>query len=73
MPHARPMPSIGSSVFELRITDGAANAEWRVIYRLDGDAIVVVHVFQKKTQKTAKAAIDLCQKRLADYHRVTRS
>ena len=73
MPHARPMPTIGARVFELRLTDGEANAEWRIVYRIDSDAIVIVHCFQKKTQKTPKAVIDLCVKRLADFDQIARS
>lgn len=72
MPHCRPMPSIGASVFELRLTDGEVNAEWRIVFRIDRDAIVVAHYFQKKTQKTPKAVIDLCTKRLGDYDRAAR-
>lgn len=72
MPHCRPMPSIAASVFELRLTDGEANAEWRIIFRIDRDAVVVAHFFQKKTQKTPKTVIDLCSKRLADYDRSAR-
>ena len=35
---------------ELRIND--ADGTWRVIYRIDRDAIVIAEVFAKKTQKT---------------------
>jgi phage-related protein len=66
------MPSIGAAVFELRLTDGEANAEWRIVFRIDRDAVVVAHFFQKKTQKTPKAVIDLCAKRLGDYDRDAR-
>lgn len=65
MPSARPMPSIGAGVAELRINDG--DVSWRIIYRIDPDAIVVVHLFRKTTQKTPKAIIDLCKKRLTAY------
>lgn len=65
MPHSRPMPSIGARVHELRITD--ARHEWRLVYRIDEDAIVIVDVFEKRTQKTPKRVIDVCKDRLADY------
>ncbi len=65
MPHARPMPSIGSRCYELRIND--ANMTWRIIYRLDEDAIVILAVFDKKTAKTPKQIIEICQKRLRYY------
>ena len=65
MPHSRPMPSIGSRCHELRINDESAT--WRIVYRLDADAIVVLEVFSKKSRVTPKAVIDACKKRLKDY------
>src|SRR5688500_7673319 len=50
MPHSRPMPSIGRRVHELRLQDQTVT--WRIIYRADPDAIVVVEVFAKKTSQT---------------------
>lgn len=49
MPDSRPMPSIGSGVNELRLTD--QNTEWRVIYRIDPDALIAVDAFLKKTRR----------------------
>jgi len=51
MPHSRPMSTIGRRCHELRITD--ENKIWRIIYRIDSDAIVVVEVLEKKTGKNA--------------------
>jgi phage-related protein len=65
MPHSRPMPSIGGRCHELRIND--AEATWRLIYRIDPDAIVIVEVFAKKTQTTPKEMIQACKKRLKEY------
>ena len=65
MPHSRPMPSIGSRCHELRINDESAT--WRIVYRLDADAIVVLEVFSKKSRATPKAVIDACKRRLKDY------
>ena len=65
MPESRPMPSIGSHVHELRINDESQT--WRIIYRIDSDAIVIVHVFSKKTPQTPKPVIDLCVKRFKNY------
>lgn len=65
MPKSRPMPSIGPRCHELRVRDAEHN--WRIIYRLDTDAILVVDVFQKKTQKTPDRIIRSCQARLHDY------
>lgn len=65
MPHSRPMPSIGRRCHELRIPD--RDASWRVVYRIDSDAIVIAEVFSKKTGKTPKGVIDRCKARLRDY------
>ncbi len=65
MPQSRPMPSIGPRCHELRIND--ATVTWRVVYRIDTDAIVILEVFAKKTGKTPKAIIDTCRKRLKEY------
>ena len=65
MPHSRPMPSIGRNCHELRISD--ENVTWRVVYRIDGDAIVIAEVFSKKTTQTPKAVIETCRRRLKDY------
>ncbi len=65
MPQSRPMPGIGSHCHELRVND--AGITWRLIYRIDPDAIVVVEVFAKKTHKTPKDLTQACKKRLKDY------
>ena len=65
LPHSRPMPSIGAHCHELRIRD--SDKTWRIIYRIDEDAILIVEVFQKTTQKTPTNIIDNCQKRLKKY------
>ena len=65
LPSSRPMPSIGPAVHELRIKD--SGAEWRIIYRLDSDAIVIAEVFHKKTQATPHAIIETCKRRLRRY------
>jgi phage-related protein len=65
MPRSRPMPSIGPRCHELRVNDEAAT--WRIIYRIDPDAILILHVFSKKTQATPTAVIDVCKARLREY------
>ena len=65
MPHSRPMPSIGKRCHELRIDD--ADATWRIVYRTDPDAIVVLEVFEKKTRQTPKQVIDNCKQRIRKY------
>ena len=65
LPHSRPMPTIGRRCRELRISD--ENVTWRIIYRVDPDAIVVGEVFTKKTSKTPLAVIDVCKRRFKQY------
>ena len=65
MPNSRPMPSIGKNCHELRVND--KDKTWRIIYFIDEDAIVILEVFAKKTQKTSQEVIDVCKKRLTRY------
>ncbi|NJS15932.1 MAG: type II toxin-antitoxin system RelE/ParE family toxin, partial [Nostocaceae cyanobacterium CSU_2_110] len=65
MPHSRPMPSIGRRCHELRIDD--ENVTWRIVYRIDSDAIVILEVFEKKTNQTPKQVIDSCKQRIKNY------
>ena len=65
MPHARPMPSLGAHCYKLRISDGPV--KWRIIFRVDQDAIVIADIFKKKTQKTPKGVIAVCKERLRRY------
>ncbi len=53
------MSSIGSRCHELRIND--ENKTWRIIYRIDEDAIVVVDVFVKKTNTTPDSIIGIAE------------
>ncbi len=70
LPHSRPMPSIGRRVHELRIPD--ADATWRLVYRIDVDAIVIGEVFAKKSAQTPRLVIATCQKRFHAYDEATR-
>lgn len=65
MPHPRPMPGIGRRCHELRVLDQGAT--WRVAYRTDNDAIVVLAVFGKTTRATSRRIIEDCKRRLARY------
>jgi len=70
MPHSRPMPGIGRRCHELRIPD--AGATWRVVYRLDPDAVVIAEVFRKTTAQTPARVIEDCRRRLRLYDVATR-
>jgi phage-related protein len=65
MPHSRPMSSIGPRCHELRIND--AGVTWRIMYRVDPDAILILEVFSKKSRSTPRSVIDASRKRLRDY------
>lgn len=70
MPLSRPMPSVGKRCAELRIVD--ETVVWRIMYRVDSDAVLIADVFAKKTQATPKAVIALCKKRFAAYDKVAK-
>ena len=65
LPHSRPMPSIGPRCHELRIVD--ERISWRIMCRVDPDAVVILEVFEKKTNRTPVQVIEVCRKRLKDY------
>ncbi|HUR28654.1 MAG TPA: type II toxin-antitoxin system RelE/ParE family toxin [Planctomycetota bacterium] len=65
LPHSRPMPSVGNHCHELRIRDRSAN--WRIVYRLDTDAVVIAGVFSKSTTATPKSILRSCRERLNRY------
>ncbi len=68
MPASRPMPSIGPRCHELRIGD--VDVTWRIFYRIDPDAIVILAVLKKKTVTTPRAVLRACQLRLAEYDQI---
>lgn len=70
MPWSRPMASIGPHCHELRVND--ENSNWRIVYRVDSDAIIIVEVFRKQTPQTPKPVIETCKCRLKQYDEVLR-
>jgi len=56
------MPSIGRRCHELRVPD--KGQDWRIVYRIDADAIVTLAVFGKTTRQTPQSVIDTCKRRL---------
>ncbi len=69
LPHSRPMPSIGRRCHELRLPD--KNITWRIVYRLDADAVIIGEVFPKKTGKTPNKIVETCKKRFKRYDEAT--
>lgn len=45
----------------------SGNLTWWILYRIDPDAIVILEVFEKKTEQTLKRVLDVCKKRLSEY------
>ncbi len=70
MPQSRPMPTLGQRCHELRVRD--ADGNWRVMYRADPDAIVILDVWLKKTPTTPQSIIDNCRRRLREYDHASR-
>ena len=60
----KPMPGVGSGVYEIRIHTGT---EHRVFYIAKfAEAVYVLHAFEKRTRKTRQAEINLAKQRLAE-------
>lgn len=65
MPQSRPMPTIGRRCHELRIRD--EGHVWRLVYRIDDDAIVILEVFEKDSGETPEHVKEVCRQRLKRY------
>ena len=61
----KPMNTVGQGVKEIRIRDAAGTFRVMYVARF-AEAIDVLHCFQKKTQKTSKADLDLAARRYRD-------
>ncbi len=70
LPQSRPLPRLGPRCHELRIQD--AEAAWRLVYRVDADAIVITAVFSKKTQAPPRPVLEVSQRRLRAYDKAAR-
>lgn len=67
MPESRPMPSVGARCHELRIEDVDSRKSWRLVYRIDSDAIVIGGWFSKSTSKTPKGVLETCKMRFRAF------
>lgn len=65
LPHSRPMPEIAPGCHELRINDSGSN--WRIMYHVAPEAVVVLDVFHKKTKTTPHAVTGNCRRRLRAF------
>jgi phage-related protein len=59
------MSVIGPRCHELRVNDETKT--WRIMVRNDPDAILILDVFAKKTQKTPTDVLEACKRRLRAY------
>jgi phage-related protein len=65
MPQAEPLSDVSSRCGALRVRDAEHN--WRIMYRIDSDAVLVVEVYPKKTRKIPDEVIERCRQRLKQY------
>jgi phage-related protein len=68
LPESRPLPVIGPRCHELRVV--GEGSSWRLIYRIDPEAIVIADVFRKTTRATPTSVIEACKRRLGSYDRL---
>ena len=65
MPQAEPLPDVGPRCGALRVRDAEHN--WRIMYRIDPDAVLIMEVYSKKTRKIPDEVIERCNGRLKQY------
>ena len=65
MPQAEPLQDVGNRCRALRVRDAEHN--WRIMYRVDTDAVLVLEVYPKKTRKIPDEVIERCKQRLKQY------
>ena len=66
MPLAEALPIVGPRCGALRVRD--ADHNWRIMYRIDPDAVLVLEVYAKKTRTIPREVIERCKQRLKHYH-----
>jgi len=71
MPQAEPLPDVGPRCGALRVRDAEHN--WRIMYRIDSDAILVLEVYSKKTRKIPDDVIERCKQRFKHYDGAAKS
>lgn len=69
LPHSRPMPNIGAGCHELRVVDTKVN--WRIMYRVALDAVVILDVFKKQTKTTSSTVMAACRRRQKEFQRLS--
>lgn len=51
MPQAEVLPDVGRRCGALRVRDAGHN--WRIMYRIDADAVLILEVYSKKTSENS--------------------
>jgi phage-related protein/predicted XRE-type DNA-binding protein len=67
MPQAEALPAVGPRCGALLVRDAVHN--WRIMFRIDTDAVVILEVYPKKTRTIPGEVIDRCQQRLKKIRR----
>ena len=65
MPQAEPLSDVGPRCGALRVREAEHN--WRIVYRIDADAVLVLEVYAKKTRTIPDDVLDRCKRRLKHY------
>ena len=65
MAQAEPLPNVGPRCGALRVRD--AEHDWRIMYRVDSDAILIREVHLKKASKIPDEVIKRSKDRLKRY------
>ncbi len=66
MPYSKPMFNIGINCYELRINGDKNN--WRIIYHVCEEGVVILDVFKKKTKVIPKNEIKVSGDRLKTFY-----
>jgi phage-related protein len=67
---AEPLPDVGTGCGALRVRDAEHN--WRIVYRIDHDAVVILDVYPKKTRTIPDEVIRRCKDRMKRYDATAR-
>ena len=65
MPQAEPLPDVGSGCGALRVRDAENN--WRIMYRIDSECVLILEVYSKKSRKIPSEVIRRCKQRIKQY------
>ena len=71
MPQAELLPNVGPRCGALRVRDAQHN--WRIMYRADSDAVLVLDVYSKKSRKIPDEFVSRCKERLKRYDDAVRA